>query len=140
MINCGRLITTSEETRYILSNNTPTRTQSFNARCPTPRLFNCLSHRDSALSKCLSHRDSALSKCPSHRDSALSKGLSHWDSALSKCLSHWDSALSNCLSHWGSACTQRDPHSSNLQHTRSDTHINVRPGPCGTYFTVFLRS
>ncbi|KAL2531791.1 hypothetical protein Adt_05142 [Abeliophyllum distichum] len=36
-----------------------------------------------------------------------------------------------------SARMQRDPRSSNLRRTRSGTHINVRPEPCGTYFTVF---
>ncbi|KAL2511269.1 hypothetical protein Adt_16869 [Abeliophyllum distichum] len=67
--------------------------------------------------------------CPSHKDSAFlhapPTGTRH---------------SPTCLSHGDSACIQRYPLTSTLRHTRSDVHINVRPEPYGTYFTIFQLS
>ncbi|KAL2476177.1 hypothetical protein Adt_36913 [Abeliophyllum distichum] len=111
-----------------------------------PRLFNCLSHRDSAPFQCLSHRDSAPFKClpqvlgtlpvpptgTRHPSSASPTGTRHPSSASPTGPRHSPS-VTQCYS----ARMQRDSRSSNLRHTRSDIYINVRPEPCGTYFTIF---
>ncbi|KAL2541394.1 hypothetical protein Adt_02372 [Abeliophyllum distichum] len=72
MINCSRLIATSEETHDILSNNTPTRGSSFNARTVQRRYLRSRASSTGTRPPCsllLPWSTTSL------------KGLSHWDSA-----------------------------------------------------------
>ncbi|KAL2540392.1 hypothetical protein Adt_01370 [Abeliophyllum distichum] len=114
MINCGHLVTISEETRHILSNNIPTRVLSFNEDCPTPPTLQLplptglgiLSHASPNGTRhsftCLSHWDSAFFHMP------LPTGLGILSHASPNGTRHFSHASPNGTRHSFTCLSQRD--------------------------------
>ncbi|KAL2461801.1 hypothetical protein Adt_45221 [Abeliophyllum distichum] len=97
MINCSRLIATSEETHNRHSNNTPTRGSSFNARIAQIRR---------PLPLGLSH----LAACPSHGTTLRTRASPTGTWPPCSLPLTWSNASRNSLSHWDSTTLQLAPH------------------------------
>ncbi|KAL2461758.1 hypothetical protein Adt_45178 [Abeliophyllum distichum] len=108
MINCSRLIVTSEETHDRHSNNTPTRGSSFNARIaqirrPLPlglsHLAACPSHGTTLRTKASPTRTWPPAACPSHGATLCAIASPTGTRPPCSLLLTWSNASRKSLSH-----------------------------------------